>query len=87
MPIGAEYSVIWRLAFRDRIISCAVRLLPAGVDISVQWDGEEGVDRVFETAEEAFAWSDDEWAFYVSRGCDPVTPRIALGSHSESLRQ
>jgi hypothetical protein len=75
MSIGAEYSVIWRLAFRDRLISCAVRLLPKGVDISVHWDGEDGIGRVFETAEEALTWSDVEWAFYVSRGCSPVTAR------------
>jgi hypothetical protein len=75
MSLGAEYSVIWKLAFGDRIISCAVRLLPAGVDISVQWDGEEGVGRVFQTAEEALTWSDDKWAFYVSKGCSPVTAR------------
>jgi len=49
---------LWALEREGRQMSCAVRLVPYGIEIIIAHDGEPFVTRVFETGEEALAWAE-----------------------------
>jgi hypothetical protein len=51
-------TTLWSLERDGHALSCAVRLVPYGIEISLAEDGEAVVTRVFETGEEALAWAD-----------------------------
>jgi len=51
-------TTLWSLEREGRALSCAVKLVPYGIEISLAQDGEAVVTRVFETGEEALAWAD-----------------------------
>jgi len=49
---------LWALEREGRQMSCDVKLLPYGIEITLAHDGEAVVTRVFETGEEALGWAD-----------------------------
>jgi hypothetical protein len=51
-------TTLWSLERDGHALSCVVRLVPYGIEISLAEDGEAVVTRVFETGEEALAWAD-----------------------------
>jgi len=51
-------TTLWSLEREGHALSCAVKLVPYGIEISLAHDGEAFVTRVFETGEEALAWAD-----------------------------
>ena len=51
-------TMLWALEREGHALSCTVKLVPYGIEISLAQDGEAVVTRVFETGEEALAWAD-----------------------------
>ena len=50
-------TTLWLLEREGHALSCAVKLVPYGIEISLAQDGEAVVTRVFETGDEALAWA------------------------------
>jgi len=53
-------TTLWALEREGHALSCAAKLLPYGIEISLAQDGEAVVTRVFETGEEALAWAEQK---------------------------
>ena len=51
-------TTLWALERDGRVVSCDVKLVPYGIEVTLAHDGEAVVTRVFETGEEALAWAD-----------------------------
>ena len=51
-------TTLWSLERDGHALSCAVKLVPYGIEVSLAQDGEAVVTRVFETGDEALAWAD-----------------------------
>jgi hypothetical protein len=51
-------TTLWSLEREGRAVSCAVRLVPYGIEVMLARDGEVFVTRVFETGEEALVWAE-----------------------------
>ena len=49
---------LWALEREGREVSCDVKLVPYGIEITLAHDGEAVVTRVFETGEEALGWAE-----------------------------
>ena len=50
-------TTLWALERDGHALACTVKLVSYGIEISLAQDGEAVVTRVFETGEEALAWS------------------------------
>jgi len=51
-------TTLWALEREGRVMTCAVTLVPYGIEITIARDGQAIVTRVFETGEEALAWAE-----------------------------
>jgi len=51
---------LWALEREGREMSCDVKLVPYGIEITIAHDGEAVVTRVFETGEEALGWAEQK---------------------------
>jgi hypothetical protein len=51
---------LWALEREGREVSCDVKLVPYGIEITLAHDGEAIVTRVFETGEEALGWAEQK---------------------------
>ena len=49
---------LWSLEREGRELACYVKLVPYGIEIHLESDGETVVTRVFETGDEALAWAE-----------------------------
>jgi hypothetical protein len=61
-------TTLWTLRRDGREVACRARLAPYGIEIDLTSDGEAVVTRVFETGEEALAWSDKKRADRETQG-------------------
>ena len=48
---------LWALTREGHEMSCAAKLMPYGIEITIAHDGDAVVTRVFETGDEALAWA------------------------------
>ena len=48
---------LWSLEREGREMSCEVKLVTYGIEVTLAHDGETFVTRVFETGEEALEWA------------------------------
>jgi hypothetical protein len=64
-------TTLWSLERDGHALSCVVRLVPYGIEISLAEDGEAVVTRVFETGEEALAWADKKRGAREAAGWKP----------------
>lgn len=53
---------LWSLEREGREMSCEVKLVTYGIEITLAHDGEAFVTRVFETGEEALDWAEKKRA-------------------------
>jgi hypothetical protein len=66
-------TTLWSLEREGHALSCAVKLVSYGIEISLAQDGEAVVTRVFETGEEALAWADSKRGARVAAGWKPLS--------------
>lgn len=66
-------TTLWSLEREGHVLSCAVKLVSYGIEISLAQDGEAVVTRVFETGEEALAWSARKQSDREAAGWKPVS--------------
>jgi hypothetical protein len=59
---------LWTLQKSGREVACVVRLLPVGIDVRIEWDGQERVGRIFQTEGEVLAWAEEERQEYLAKG-------------------
>ena len=64
-------TTLWSLERDGHALSCEVKLVTYGIEISLAQDGEAVVTRVFETGEEALAWADKIRGDRVAAGWKP----------------
>ena len=48
-----------------------MRLLPVGIDVRVEFDGQERVGRIFQTQDEVFAWAEEVRQEHLAKGWLP----------------
>ncbi len=70
-------TTLWVLSRDGREVSCLARLVPYGIEIDIAYDGEPIVTRVFETGDEATAWSNQKRADREAKGWTAVAGPIA----------
>ena len=62
----------WTLQKSGREVACVVRLLPVGIDVRLEFDGQERVGRIFQTEGEVLAWAEEMRQDHLAKGWLPV---------------
>ena len=70
--------VLWHLRKRGKTLTCAVRLIPAGLPLEQSTGTQRLVSQTFQGADELHAQADDSWAI-------PARVRQVVGRHRQRV--
>jgi hypothetical protein len=74
VTVNDEPTILWKVRRDDQEVSCQVRLVPYGIEVDIAHGGAVVLTRVFETDDEALAWSRDKLAAREAQGWHVVPP-------------
>jgi hypothetical protein len=67
-------ATLWTLRRDGRLLVCRVRLLPYGIDVTLEREGAVLIARTFSTDQEALAWADQKRTARRAAGWMPLVP-------------
>ena len=70
-PASTTGSPLWTLENSGREVACVVRLLTVGIDVRLEFDGQERVGRIFQTQDEVLAWAEEVRQEHLAKGWLP----------------
>jgi hypothetical protein len=80
VTVNDEPTILWKVRRDDQEVSCQVRLVPYGIEVDIAHAGTVVLTRVFETDDEALAWSREKLAAREAQGWRVLPPELSDSS-------
>ena len=71
-PFDPAPATIWTLTADGKTASCELRFVPIGVEARVLVNGKLLYSRIFPTADESLAWTEEERKRHLAKGWIPA---------------